>query len=81
MENNIFALNIINEDTIQIYGQMNGFAYKLFEKNSYFYRYNVKFIKDNVLYKYSNDVDMSIHNIESLTQRLINIYNNCEKDN
>lgn len=75
--NNLFKMNEISDDLIQICGKVNGFARKTNEMNRSAYVYSVHFIKDKKLVKVSNEKIRSITSKEQLKEHLEKIY--CEE--
>ena len=74
--NELFKLNEINENTVQIYGTINGFAERIFDMERWVYIYDIKFIKNNKLYKISNHNIRTLSTLKSLEEKLLKIYNN-----
>lgn len=74
--NELFKLNEIDENTVQIYGIVNGFAKRIFDMERWVYIYDIKFIKNNKLYKISNHNIRTLSTLKSLEEKLLKIYNN-----
>ena len=74
----LFKFSKINENTIQIYGTINGVANLIEDKNRKVYIYNFKFIKNDKLYKISNENIRTLSTLEALAEKIIKIYNECE---
>lgn len=74
--NELFKLNEIDENTVQIYGTINGFAKRIFDMQRWVYIYDIKFIKNNKLYKISNQNIRTLSTLKSLEEKLLKIYNN-----
>lgn len=74
--NELFKLNEIDGNTVQIYGTVNGFAKKFFDMERWVYIYDIKFIKNNKLYKISNHNIRTLSTLKSLEEKLLKIYNN-----
>ena len=74
--NELFRLNELDENTVQIYGTINGFAKRIFDMERWIYIYDVKFIKNNKLYKISNHNIRTLSTLKSLEEKLLKIYNN-----
>lgn len=72
-----FRINDLGENTLQIYGTINGIARRIFveEKRVYVYDINIKFIKNNKLYEISNHNIRISRSIESLEEEILRIYN------
>lgn len=74
--NELFKLNEIDENTVQIYGTINGFAKRIFDMERWVYIYDIKFIKNNKLYKISNHNIRTLSTLKRLEEKLLKIYNN-----
>ena len=74
--NEVFRLNEIDKNTVQIYGTINGFAKRIFDMERWVYIYDIKFIKNNKLYKISNQNIRTLSTLKSLEEKLLKIYNN-----
>lgn len=73
----MFNLNKINENTIQIYGNINGVAFVKEVNGQKCYGFSIKFFKDKVLRKISSSQkDGTIWNLDLLKERIIKAYNN-----
>lgn len=72
-----FRINDLGENTLQIYGTINGIVRRIFveEKRVYVYDINIKFIKNNKLYEISNHNIRISRSIESLEEEILRIYN------
>lgn len=70
-----FRLNELDEDTVQIYGTINGIARRIFDEGRWVYIYDIKFIKNNKLYKISNHNIRTLSSIKSLEEKILRIYN------
>ena len=69
-------MNVIDENTIQIYGRINGFAYKQSKHNRTFYQFSISFFNhDDCLIKITiNPQDETMSTIEAIILRIQRIY-------
>lgn len=73
----MFDLNKINDNTYQIYGNINGVASIKEVNGQKCWGFSIKFFKNKVLTNVSSDLkDGTIWNLDLLKDRIIQAYNN-----
>lgn len=73
--NKIFRLNEIDKNTVQIYGLINGIARRIFVEGRPVCVCDIRFFKNDRLYKISNHHIRSLSSMESLEEEILRIYN------
>lgn len=75
--NNVFKLNELDKNTVQIYGRVKGIAQKRTDCGEFngSYIFNISYIKDGKLYKVtSNEKDGTMRNLQKLENRIMKAY-------
>lgn len=73
--NKIFRLNEIDKNTVQIYGLINGIARRIFVEGRLVCVCDIRFFKNDRLYKISNHHIRPLSSMESLEEEILRIYN------
>lgn len=73
--NEIFKLNEVDENTVQIDGLINGIARRIFDKGRRVYIYDIRFFKNDRLCKIINHNIRTLSSIESLEEHILRLYN------
>lgn len=75
MKNELFTLNELDKNTVQIYGIVNGVVRKIYDMGRYIYIYDIRFFKNNNLHKVSNSNIRTLSTLEKLEEQINKIYN------
>ena len=64
--------NIIDDNSIQIYGEVNGFAWTVEFKGRKVWRYSIAFFQVNKKIKIStSEMEGTLHNVDSLKKNIL----------
>ena len=68
--------NIIDDNLIQIYGLVNGFANKVYFQGRDVWRYDITFFtgEKEWVTQWNSDLDGTVNTIDKLKERIIEIY-------
>ena len=75
IKNELFTLNELDKNTVQIYGTINGVAKGIYDMGRFVYIYDFRFIKNNKLHKVSNSNIRTLSTLEKLEEKINRIYN------
>lgn len=75
--NILFGLNQINDNSIQIYGKVNGVAELVTRNNQDYWTYEIKFFnsKNHLIKLTTSQNNMTIHNEQKLEEAILGVYN------